>query len=153
MARSTDGAKGDWLFFGDTMVAKSSGMESKRHKVTVLQWSAHPESKSCDGVKVLCLIIPRDLRKNRFVRGAFSIIDIFTFPYILIYRPLCPLRRMPRRGGFNKVFASGHPFLKCRLRFVLINACKFSCQFCFARESFTRCAAVGLPPAQLTLRK
>jgi len=42
----------------------------------------NPESKNRDGVMFVCLIIPRDLRKNRLVRGALSIIDILTVPQI-----------------------------------------------------------------------
>ena len=42
----------------------------------------NPESKSRDGVTFVCLIILRDLRKNRLARGALSIIDILTVPQI-----------------------------------------------------------------------
>ena len=42
----------------------------------------NPESKNRDGVMFVCLIILRDLRKNRLVRGALSIIDILTVPQI-----------------------------------------------------------------------
>jgi len=38
----------------------------------------NPESKNRDGVMFVCLIILRDLRKNRLVRGALSITDILT---------------------------------------------------------------------------
>ena len=38
------------------------------------------ESKNRDGVMFVCLIILRDLRKNRLARGALSIVDILTLP-------------------------------------------------------------------------
>jgi len=67
-------------FLHVTMLAHSSGMESKTKKVTVQLAMSGPESKKRDEFLLLRVIILRDLWKILFVCGAMGIIHMFIIP-------------------------------------------------------------------------
>jgi len=67
-------------FLHVTMLAHSSGMESKGKKVTVQLIMSSPETKKRDGFLFLLVIILRDMWKILFVCGATGIIHIFIIP-------------------------------------------------------------------------